>query len=199
MYTKRTPQLPSNNWDDLRSFIDMDTVNSTVRDLSYRREVEYWSPMIWCIKSPNPENGTAITACSALIEEDQSFAYTTSNPDHTEISPVFSSETQRALDVLKNMKAARAVDRDEAMMMTERQNPQFAGQNANHLQRILGGIAEVMNALGPVKKLGMKYVQEQLQPYIGAQGSAGAAQAVGGAWDALAARLKRAGGGGGRS
>lgn len=190
-------QLPKNDWDKMRTFIDMDPVNATVRDLSYRREVEFWTPMIWCIKSPNPEGNNVITACSCLIEEDQSFSYTTSNPDHTEVSPAFSSETQRALDLLKNMKAAREVDAEEAYQMTERQNPAYVGQNSRHLMRILGGIADVMNQLGPVKKMGMKYVQDSLMPYIGAQGASGAAQAVGGAWDALAARLaKKARGGG---
>ena len=183
--------LPKNDWDKMRTFIDMDPVNANVRDLSYRREVEFWTPTIWCIKSPNPEGNSVITACTALIEEDQSFSYTTSNPDHTEVTPAFSSETQRALDLLKNMKAAREVDAQEAYQISERTNPAFAGQNATHLQRILGGIAEVMNQLSPVKKLGMKYVTDVLSPYIGAQGAAGAGQAVGGAWDALAARLAK--------
>lgn len=139
-----------------------------------------------------------MTACTALIEEDQSFAYTTSNPDHTEVTPAFSSETLRALDLLKNMSAARTVDKSEAMMISARQDPQFVGQNANHLMRILGGIAEMMNQLSPIKKMGMKYVSDSLVPYLGQQGAAGAAQAAGGLWDAIQARLaKRARGAGG--
>lgn len=182
--------LPVDGWEKMKTFIDMDPVNSTVKDLSYRREVEYWRPMIWCIKSPNPENNTNISACSALIEEDQSFSYTTSNPEHTEVTPATTSETQRALDLLKNMKVARSVDRSMAEQMQSRKDiPANVGQNATHLKRILGGIASVMNALSPVKKLGIKYIEDSLMPYIGAQGAQGAGMAVGGMWDALQRRL----------
>lgn len=189
-------QLPKGDWDKMRSYIDMDPLNSNVRDLSFKRSEEYWTPMIWCIRCNNPESNTVVTSCSALIEEDQSFAYTTSNPDHTEVSPAFSSETQRALDLLKTMKAARSVDKNESMQMTARQEPAFAGQNANHLLRILGGIAEMMNANSGIKKMGMKYVSDSLIPYLGSQGAQGAAQAVGGLWDQLQARTANAGRGG---
>lgn len=181
--------LPVDGWEKMKTFIDMDPVNSTVKDLSYRREVEYWRPMIWCIKSQNPENVTTTTACSALIEEDQSFSYTTSNPDHTEVTPAMTSETQRALDLLKNMKAARSVDRAMAVQMQSRQDPENVGQNAIHLKRILGGIAAVMNGLSPIKKLGIKYIEDSLMPYIGSQGAQGAGAAVGGMWDALQRKL----------
>ncbi len=179
-------------WDVLRSYIKMDELNSTVRDLSYRIEENMWSPMIWCVKCQNPEGVTTVTSCNMLVEQDQSFAYTTSNPDNTEVSPVSPLETLQALFLLNKMSIARLLEPGDFEAMKSRLNdPGVAGQNAGHLSKIFGIIGRVMSGLSPLKKLGQKYVADNLTGWLGAEGANSAAQTAGHVYDAITQAMKR--------
>lgn len=175
-------------------------------DQSYKREVNYWSPMIWCVKAQNPEGNTTLTPCNMLIEEDQAFSYTTSNPDHTEVSPASAVETLTALDTLKRASVARLLEPTYDADGERQYEGEFEelrtrdhgvtednsmGTNGKHLQRLFGGMASAMNALNPLKKLGLKYGSHFLSNYIGQGGADAASDLASSVWDAVQSGLKR--------
>lgn len=177
-------QLPNDkDWDQLREYIWMDPIGSNVMDLAYRREKTYWSPMMWCIKAQNPEGNTTLTPCNCVIEEDQSLAYTTSNPDDTEVSPATANETLTALDTLKKMSTARLLspsyddagnrmyDGEFEELTRNRKDARLAGTNGKHLSRIFKIIADGMSSLSPMKQMGVKYISHALSDYIGSDAS----------------------------
>lgn len=178
--------LPSTkDWDTPRTVCEVDPVSANIFDLSYRREKNFFAPMIWCARSQNPEGVTQLTGCTVLVEENQSFAYTTSNPENTEITPAHTLETIVALDSLRYQKTARAVDQVSATSLSEREK----NDNAFHLKSILQGIGNWLNGSKKLRSMGMQYATNFLTPYVGSGLASVAGDALGAAYDGTAGVL----------
>lgn len=182
--------MPRDDWYKMRNNVILDD-DDTLKNMTYYLFKNFWSPMAWCIRTQNPESPTQLTACQANLVENQNMAYTGVDLENPEQSPVWAIETQQAIEMLKRSEMVRLLDKDETLSIRHNiKDSEGRNENWFHLGRILNGIGETMNALSPVKQLGIQYILKRL----GIGGAAGKAigDAASNLYDKAAAGLSNA-------
>lgn len=154
--------LPRDDWWKMRQAVTLDSDNN-LKEMTYYLFDNYWSPMAWAIRTQNPESPTQLTACQANLCENQNMAYTGEDLDNPEVTPIKSSETEEAIELLKRSKVVRFLDQDEYRSIRFNvKGDNGMNENWFHVGKILKGIGAAMNAASPIKALGIKYLLQKL-------------------------------------
>lgn len=148
-------------------------------DMVYRRDFCWWPPLIVCISSINPENGTVITGCDALFVENQWMEYTTNNKqDNAAISYASPLEWLQALWLCNYDGIAREVDGEELEIMSKNWQSSSVYDNPGHISRFFERVGNVMNALRPVLKPAIAYGAKKIAQHTGNQQLANSAARI---------------------
>lgn len=149
-------------------------------DMTYRRDYNWWAPLIVAISSINPAGATVITGCDALIVENIWFEYTTSNK-HEPAAPSHASPLEwfQAMWLLNFDGIAREVDEAEVSVMSKLTDSRAAGQdNPRHISDFFGRVAGILNGIRPLAEYGIKYGTDAIASATGDPNIAAAAKNI---------------------
>lgn len=165
-------------WQKLSKWAELDPVQMAQFDLTYRRDYNWWPPLIIAISSINPPGATVITGCDALFVENQWFEFTSSNKHEScELSWVSPLEWMQALWYISFDGIARE--------FTDNPDPEAHWQaptgemhlmlknsgigqhdNPGHIARFF---SRVFNVLNPLAEAGIKFGRKLIEPYVGSE------------------------------
>lgn len=124
-------------WEKLAKVAELNPKEAISYDMTYRRDKNYWAPLIIAISSINPEGVTSITGCDALFVENQWFEFTTSNKhEAAALSLASPVEWLQSMWVLGKLYIARDVDGDELELMSRQTDPLTQYDNPGHIKRM---------------------------------------------------------------
>ena len=189
-----TWMLPNEEgWQKLSKVAEVHPSEYIEYDMTYRRDYNWWPPVIVAISSINPEGATVVTGCDSLFVENQWFEFTSNNKhENAFLSYASPIEWLQAMWVVNYDGIAREVDGEELEIMSRNNDPRNQLDNPGHIQRFFERVGKVINSLRPALQPLVKKGAEALGNYVGSKEVGDSAMKIAnGIMDGLGAMSKR--------